>query len=69
MVFWVEEILSLSGEKSSVTIYLKEDEEEYVENVQKIKYKLEYTCLKGICGQYQYVLTRKSYINDEDSRY
>ena len=36
----IEEILSLSEnpKNPSVTIYLKEDEEEYVENVQKIKY-------------------------------
>jgi DNA-directed RNA polymerase II subunit RPB1 len=47
----IEEILSLSEnpKNPSVTIFLKEDEEEYVENVQKIKYKLEYTCLKDVC--------------------
>ena len=47
----IEEILSLSEnpKNPSITIFLKEDEEEFVENVQKIKYKLEYTCLKDVC--------------------
>jgi DNA-directed RNA polymerase II subunit RPB1 len=67
----IEEILSLSEnpKNPSITIYLKEDEEEYVENVQKIKYKLEYTCLKDVCETVSICFdpNRKVTLIDEDS--
>jgi DNA-directed RNA polymerase II subunit RPB1 len=46
----IEEILSLSEnpKNPSLTIRLKASEEEFVENAQKIKYNLEYTCLRDI---------------------
>ena len=46
----IEEILSLSEnpKNPSVTIRLKEHEEEFVENAQKIKYSLEHTTLRDV---------------------
>ncbi len=67
----IEEILSLSEnpKNPSITIFLKDDEEEFVENAQKIKYKLEYTCLKDICETVSICFDpkRKTTLIDEDT--
>ncbi len=66
----IEEILSLSEnpKNPSITIRLKENEEEFVENAQKIKYSLEYTSLRDVTKTVSIMFDpdRKSTLISED---